>query len=344
MDKEKPNNEERETMHRQLSFADIAIEENRKPSRILKKLERINELVDWNKILEIVKVVDRTDKLKGGAPHRDILVKIKMLFLQYLYNLSDPELEDQVNDRISFQRFVGLDLSQSVPDYTTIWRFKERLIEEGLMNKIFALIQQQIEEKHLLVKKGTIVDATIIESSNRPMSKLKREKSKGSSQIDTDAHSTAKGGKKYYGYKGHIGVDVGSKLIRKRAFSSAEVHDSRLIEELIVGDEEAIFADSAYGSKERKKRYRKEGIYYGILDRATRSKSITEKQKKKNKKKSRVRSAVEHVFAYMKQKQNYIEARAKNYQRNKFAFEMNCVIYNIMRASYLIERRGALVG
>lgn len=85
---------------RQLSFADIAVAENRKQSRVSTKLEKINNLVKWEEILELVKQVDRTDKQKGGAPHKDLLVKVKMLFLQYLYNLSDPELEDQVNDRL----------------------------------------------------------------------------------------------------------------------------------------------------------------------------------------------------------------------------------------------------
>ena len=324
----------------QLSFADIEVTANRKPSRITKKLERINQLVKWDEILEIVKVVDRTDKHKGGAPHKDLLVKIKMLFLQYLYNLSDPELEDQVNDRLSFQKFVGVGFGTTIPDYTTIWRFRERLIEEGINDKIFQKILAYIESKDLLVKKGTIIDATIIESSNRPLSNNKREelKDKPSSQLDTDAHSTAKRGKKYYGYKGHIGTDVGSKLIRKRQFTSAQPHDSQLIDEVICGDEKSIFADSAYSSKERKKRYRKEGIYCGILDKGTRRKSLSKSQKKRNKNKSRVRSAVEHVFAYIKERQNYKKARAKTLERNRFVFDMNCIIYNIMRGSYLLER------
>ncbi len=171
------------------------------------------------------------------------------------------------------------------------------------------------------------------------MSKKKREEleKESSSQIDTDAHSTAKRGKKYFGYKGHIGTDVGSKIIRKRQFTSAQPHDSQLIEDVISGDEKSIFADSAYSSKKRKKRYRKEGIYCGILDKGTRSKALSKSQKKRNKKKSIVRSAVEHTFAYMKERQNYKKARAKTFERNRFVFDMNCIIYNIMRGSYLLK-------
>ena len=99
-----------------------------------------------------------------------------MLFLQYLYNLSNPELEDQVNDRRSFQKFVGIGFNTTVPDFTSIWRFKERLIEKGLNDKLFSTILKSLEEKSLLLKKGSIVDATIIELSNKPLSNKKREK------------------------------------------------------------------------------------------------------------------------------------------------------------------------
>ncbi len=117
---------------RQLTFADMEVSMDRKASRITSKLSTINDIVDWDKVLELVQVVDRTSKEKGGCPHKDLLVKVKMLFLQHLYNLSDPELEDQVNDRLSFQNFVGLDMSETVPDYTTIWRFRDRLSSEGV--------------------------------------------------------------------------------------------------------------------------------------------------------------------------------------------------------------------
>jgi transposase, IS5 family len=324
----------------QLTFADIAIKDKRKRSRISIKLEKINKIVNWDDILSIVRVVDRTDKRIGGAPHKDLLVKVKMLFLQYLYNLSDPELEDQVNDRLSFQNFVGVSFTTTIPDYTTIWRFRERLIEKRLNDKLFDTILGYLESKNLLVKKGTIIDATIIDSVNRPLSDKKREEleEKPSSQIDTDADSTMKRKKHYFGYKGHIGTDVGSNLIRKRDFSSARPHDSQYKDSLLSGDEKAMFGDSAYGNKEDKQKYRKAGVYYGVLDKATRSKKLSTSQKKRNKKKSKIRSAVEHPFAYMKERLNYRKAVAKTEARNRFRFDMNCILYNIFRGNYLLER------
>jgi len=324
----------------QLTFADIAIKDKRKKSRITAKLEKINKIVNWDDILSIVQVVDRTDKRSGGAPHKDLLVKVKMLFLQYLYNLSDPELEDQVNDRLSFQNFVGISFTSTIPDYTTIWRFRERLIEMHLNDKLFDTILGYLESHNLLLKKGTIIDATLIDSVNRPLSGKKRKEQEDapSSQIDTDAASTMKRGKYYFGYKGHIGTDVGSNLIRKRDFSSAKSHDSQNKDALLSGDEKAIFGDSAYSNKGDKKKYRRDGIYYGVMDKGTRRKNLSTSQKNRNKKKSKIRSAVEHPFGYMKERLNYRKAVAKTKERNRFRFDMNCIMYNIFRANYLLER------
>lgn len=325
---------------RQLSFSDIELGQSRKPSRVSQKLEKINEIVDWAAVLTIVQAVDKTSKVTGGAPHRNLLTKVKMVFLQHLYNLSDPELEDQVNDRLSFQYFAGIDYSTTVPDFSTIWRFKEALIKEGLMDKLFNLIVGFIEEKGLLLKKGTCVDASIIQSTTKPLSKQGREEleKNPSSQIDTDADSTSKRGKKYFGYKGHIGIDINTKLIRKRGFTSARPHDSTQKDNLLSGDEQAIFGDSAYSNKADKQKARKEGVYYGMLDKATRSKKLSTSQKKRNKKKSKVRNQVEHPFAYMKEKLNYKKAVAKNQLRNALRFDFNCILYNIFRANYLLQR------
>ena len=325
----------------QLSFADIELGLSRKPSRISLGLDKINTIVDWDTIYDLVKDIDYTNPDIGGRPPLSLLSKIKMLFLQHLHNLSDPELEDQVNDRLSFQKFAGIDYSTSVPDYTTIWRFKERLIEHKLMDKLFKLINSFIEAKGLFVKKGTLVDATIIASTNKPLSHKKREEleENPSSQIDTDAHSTAKRKKQYFGYKGHIGTDMGSDLIRKKAFTSAQPHDSKLLDKLLSGDEMAIFGDSAYSKKEDKQKARKQGVYYGILDKGTRKPKLSPKQKKNNKKKSKIRAKAEHPFAFMKQKLNYKNTVAKTIERNDLRFTMNCILYNIFRTGYLFPRQ-----
>ncbi|SHM32248.1 Transposase and inactivated derivatives, IS5 family [Salegentibacter salegens] len=324
----------------QLSFSDIELGRSRKPSRVSSKLNKINNLVEWDKVFNLVQAVDNTNKVIGGAPHRDLSIKVKMLFLQHLYNLSDPELEDQVNDRLSFQKFAGINYTTTVPDFTTIWRFKEALVREGLMDGLFALILASLESKGLLLKKGTSVDATILQSTTKPLSKERREELEKhpSAQIDTDAQSTAKRGKKYFGYKGHIGTDVGSELIRKRTFTSARPHDSQLKDELLSGDEQMIFGDSAYGTIADKRKARKEGVYYGMLDKGTRKRKLSATQKKNNKKKSKIRCKVEHPFAYLKEKLNYKRTVAKTMARNELRFDFNCILYNIFRASYLLSK------
>lgn len=324
----------------QLSFADIELGASRKPGRVSQKSEKIETTVDWQLVLELVGAVDKTNKTIGGAPHRNLLTKVKMLFLQHLYNLSDPELEDQVNDRLSFQRFAGIDYSTGVPDFATIWRFKEALVREGLMDRLFDLVLLMMEDKGLLLKKGTCVDATLIQSSTRPLSKERRSELEKapSGQMDTDADSTAKRGKKYFGYKGHIGTDVDSKIIRKRSFTSARPHDSREKDSLLSGDEKAIFGDSAYSNRADKQKARKDGVHYGVLDKATRSRKLSAGQKKRNKKKSKTRNQVEHPFGYMKEKLNYKKAVAKTHLRNALRFDLNCILYNIFRADFLLKK------
>lgn len=157
----------------QLSFADLIVNNSRKKTRSQFKLEKLNALINWRPILELVKGCFPTNP-QGGRPQKDLGAKTRMLFLQHLYNLSDPELEDQLNDRLSFQRFCGIPLSEEVIDFTTFWRFKERLVEKGLPSLVFEQINAQLEDKGLFVKQGTIVDASIIESSGRPLSDKKR--------------------------------------------------------------------------------------------------------------------------------------------------------------------------
>lgn len=324
----------------QLCFADVALLSKRhKESRIVKKLLDIDNLVNWQRIEKKVSIIDKSGTKSGGRPRTPIIWMLKMLFIQSLYNLSDPELEDQMIDRLSFQKFVGINFANEIPDFTTLWRFKEALISNKLLDDIFDFVLAQLASYNLILKKGTVVDATIIKSKNKPLSKKKREelKSKPSSQIDTDAKSTEKNGKKYFGYKGHIGVDYGSKLIRKRTFTSANVHDITEKDKIFSGDEQSKWGDKAYFKTEDKRKDRATGVYHGIMDKAKRGRKLSSKQKKRNKQISKVRAVVEHPFACMKRILNYELAMATTITRNQLRFDMNCIIYNILRGNYLLQ-------
>lgn len=319
----------------------LSFSRRKKTSRAVGTLSEIGRLVDWDALVEIVKVLDRTRGGKGGRPPISFEVKLKMLFLQYTFNLSDEELEDQLIDRLSFQQFVGLRYDEEIPDFTTLWHFKEALVRNAMMDGVFESILGQLEARGLILKRGTIVDATIIPSGNRPLSEDKRKAlgERPSSQIDTDARSTAKGYKKYFGYKGHIGIDAGSKIIRKRSFTPAQVNDIREMRNLMSGDEQSVWGDKNYRSKKDKKAAREMGIYYGVLDQRARGKQLSKTQLKRNKKRSRVRAAVEHPFAFMKGKLKARVLAAKNKMRNALRFDMWCIVYNVLRASFLLKRQ-----
>lgn len=328
----------------QLSFGDGLLSKRRKISKLSKHLAKLDHIIDWKPLVREIAVIDKTDAQTGGRPRKNPLWMIKATFLQSLFSLSDPQLEDQLIDRLSFQRFVGINLDQEIPDFTTFWRFKESLSTHDLDERIFELINQQLEAKGLMVKKGTIVDASIIPSSNRPLSNKKREElaEQPSSQIDTDAQSTRKGGRYYFGYKGHIGVDIESKLIRKATFTPANAHDSTQTEQLISYDEKALFGDKAYFNGAHQYSARHYGWYYGVLNKAKRGQPLSSSQKKRNRKHSRVRAAVEHPFAWMKTKANLVAMRAKNQARNRLRFVFGCIGWNLNRAAFLLKQSGTM--
>jgi len=314
-----------------------------KTSKAVATLSTLSGLVNWQALVNLVQDLDKSRGGRGGRPPIAFEVKLKMLFLQYTFNLSDEELEDQLIDRLSFQQFVGLSFEQEIPDFTTIWKFKEALVQSGKMDRLFSSIVHQIELHGLILKKGTIVDATIIQSGNAPLSRQKRSELEGkpSAQIDTDAQSTEKNGKKYFGYKGHIGVDAQSKIIRKRSFTPANVHDSAEMENVLSGDEKSIWADKAYPKQKGKRAARAMGIYYGVLDKAARGSNLSASQQKRNKQKSSVRAAVEHPFAFMKKKLKVTLLGARNKLRNALRFDMWCIVYNVCRAAFLLKRQAA---
>jgi len=317
----------------QMSILDGAFNARQKQSRSDDFLNRINSFVDWDPLVNICEGLYK--KSNRGRPTKPIIFSIKCLFLQFLYGLSDPALEDALIDRLSFQRFLCMSFDEDIPDFTTVWRFRERLMKAKLHDQLFELILRQLENQGVILKKGTLIDATIIQSARRPLKQSKKGNDESdqdrSTQKDYDATHTQKGKKKYYGYKGHIGVDQGSNIIRKKDFTTASMHDSQKTDDLISGDEDSIFADKAYSSDDRKRKMRKQGIYCGILDKGRRSRPLSKSQKKRNRKKSAVRNAVERPFAHFKHIYHYSRSRYLNIERNDLHFTFLCMIHNIRR-------------
>jgi len=267
---------------------------------------------------------------KLGRPSLPIIFALKCLILQYLYNLSDPALEDALIDRFSFQRFLGISFDTEIPDFTTIWRFRERLIKAKLLDKILEIVLKDLDKRNIILRKGTLIDATLVQAARK---KVKQDgKTRRSSQQDYDATGTKKGGKQYFGYKGHIGTDEGSNIIRRVRFTTASIHDSQEFNNLVCGDERSVFADKAYASNNIKRNMREQGIYYGIMDKGKRGRpKLSEKQKKANSWKKKVRNAVERPFAHFKKHMGYRYVRYVNLKRNELHFTFLCLIHNIRR-------------
>jgi len=316
--------------HTQLSILDGAFSRRNKRSRSDNLLASIDKFVDWTPLVEQCTVMFK--KSNRGRPTIPIIFSLKCLFIQFLYGLSEPALEDALIDRLSFQRFLGISFDEQIPDFTTIWKFKARLINHQLYNQFFETIIDQLESKNLILKKGTLIDATIVQSSRRPRKeKPGSDETKDSSQKDQDASHVQKGKKTFYGYKGHIGVDQGTNIIRKKIFTTASPHDSQQREKLICGDEASVFADKAYDNDAVKRDLRKRGIYYGILDKGRRGRPLSKSQKKRNKKKSQIRNAVERPFAHFKNLYGYTRTKYLTLERNDLHFTFLCIIHNVRR-------------
>jgi len=286
-------------------------------------LEIIKSKVDWKRILNPLEETiskEKQNNSPAGRKTMDLLVIVKCFILQSIYNLSDPRLEEEIADRRSFQIFLELTSEDTIPDETTICRYREMFARLGLDKKLFTEFNKQLKLSNLILGKGTIVDATIKQAQATPGSKR-----------DKDADHTKKRGKSYYGYKGHIAIDEDSEIITKLEFSKASLHDSRAFDQLVDYSEQAVFADKGYANKTRRKNLEKKNIFDGILAKGYRNKPLSKSEKKFNKLLSTVRNKVERPFAYMKRILNYQRCSYYDLKRNRFEFIMAALVYNIRK-------------
>ena len=209
------------------SFIDFAFqEEYQRVKRLGDKLSEIDSLIDWEAFRPIVKNMYNNKSEQGGRPNIDEVVMIKILVLQEWHGLSDPELERQITDRISFRKFLGF--PEAVPDYTTVWAFRERLSKTGRDKKIWQELQRQLDAKGLKVKKGVIQDATFITSNPGHARVDKPRGDEAKTRRSKDGTWTKKNSKSYFGYKLHSKSDADYSLIRDIETTTASVHDSQI--------------------------------------------------------------------------------------------------------------------
>ena len=314
------------------------------------RLPLLNEAIDWETFRsELQKVFPKKPEEHGGRPRYDLLQMFKILILQRLYNLSDEQTEYQITDRMSFMRFLNLDLKSRVPDAKTIWAFREKLVKAQSGYALFDLFEKKLEEAGFITKRGSIVDATFVEvprQRNTPEENAQLKEGKvpeeweseenkhKKAQKDTDARWTKKGSDTYYGYKNHVKVDADSKLIVKAETTSANVHDSQVISELVDESDKVLYADSAYDGAAVAEKL-PPTVETRIHERARRNHPLTDEQKASNRKKSKIRVRVEHVFATMTMSFHGLTLRCIGKARADFSIALINLTYNICRCGSL---------
>jgi IS5 family transposase len=324
----------------QNSFSDLAVHALGGP-RTAALLGQLEAVVPWKALASQVQKLPEYAKYINDPSHPgerpiDPLVMLKAMMLAKWFGLSDPQLEEQLQDRISFRRFVGLSQADSTPDETTFVRFRKRLREADLDQKIFQTILKHIDSKGLLLKNGTIVDATIILQSTGQKTGKKDADGHDITTRDSQAGFTRKNDVSYHGYKMHTATDV-SGLVSGVVVSSAQDHDSKHIDELIGDEKNVVYADSAYSDQERRDRLEKKGVIPAIIYKRTRGqKKLTPWQKKWNRIVSRIRAIGEHPYAWMKRLMNFTACRYRGLRRNTFDFVLTAAAYNIRKAASML--------
>jgi len=259
-------------------------------------LDRLSGLVKWYRFEKLIGHL--RDEGSPGRPGYPVLVLFRALLLQSLYGLSERELEEALGDRLSFKRFVGLSLEDATPDHTVLNRFRNQLVEEGLLEKLFGELDRQLENAGVILKRGTMLDATLIQAVSAPPKEDRPSN-------DPDARFAKRQGKSgsTFGYKAHVGVDEGSGLIRAVLTTPANVNDTTPADELIRGDEAVVWADAAYDTHARRARLKAEGKKPRIARRPNRHHpELPPRLKRYNLLISRRRATVETTFATLKRR------------------------------------------
>ncbi len=345
---------------RQPGFFDIA-ERTGKLTEMGDPLVGLNAQIDWEAFRsELNRIHAKERKSNAGAKPTDVVLMFKILVLQQLHNLSDDRIEYQIRDRLSFMRFLGLQLEDKVPDAKTVWLFRERLKEINLVETLFARFHEQLAQRGYVARAGQMVDATFVEAPKQrntreenalikegaiPIEWGKEENKHKLAQKDTEARWTKKNNETHYGFKNHINADQTHKLIQNYTVTDAAVHDSQAIDGLLDkeadanGDKRAVYADSAYRSAERESELAQQNITSQICEKGSRGHPLSEEQKAGNHEKSKVRSRVEHVFGAQAQMGGHW-VRTVGLLRAKVKIGMMNLVYNMMRLVQLARRKG----
>jgi transposase, IS5 family len=276
-------------------------------------LARLNARIDWTIFRkDLDRAVAKEARGPGGRPRHDVVMMFKVLVLQRYYNLSDEQTEYQINDRLSFQKFLGLPLSDSAPDQKTIWLFREVLIRRGEVKQLFRRFEKHLNDAGLMGREGKIIDASFVDVPRQRNSREENEEIKQGKvpesfqqnenrmeQKDVAARWAKKGEEVHYGYKNHVKADRTTKLIEDYEVTDASVHDSQVVDDLVEIGDGILHADSAYTGEAIETILEEHEVKGEICEKGYRNHPLTTAQKKRNRKKSKIRVRVEHIFGFM---------------------------------------------
>lgn len=316
-------------------------------------LDRLNQVIDWGCFRPVLeKLLVGKPEAPGGRPRFAVVLMFKLLVLQRTYGLSDEQVELQVLDRFSFQRFLGMTVADGVPKRSTIWDFREALRQSGGEAELWKAFDRQLAKAGVKLTAGKIVDASFVDvprqrNGRDEIAAIKRgDQPPGWDaktqamlrQKDVDARWARKGNETHFGYKNHIKADEKTKLIQCYEVTSAEVNDSQAIEKLVRRGDGTLYADKAYRGRPIGKILSRLGIRDRRHLQGRHLHPLTQQQENWNHARSRVRARVEHIFAGMAQMgADYI--RSIGIERAKFTIGMNNLVWNLHRLSFLKTKR-----
>lgn len=311
----------------QATFAEAGFEKHYKPTRREQFLNEMNQVVPWSELCALIEpFYPKNDG--AGRPTVGLERMLRVYFLQQWFDLSDPAVEEALYDSRAMRAFVGIDLGrEGAPDETTACKFRHLLERESLGEQIFALVNAHLTASGLSVSRGTIVDATII---NAPSSTKNKTRTR-----DPEMHQTKKGNQWYFGMKAHLGIDSKTRLIHSAVATAANVHDSKILPDLLHGAETRVWGDSAYTGQTQAMRHAAPHAQDFTHEKGTRNHPLTDAQKAKNTTKSTVRAKGEHPFLIIKRLFGFMKVRYRGLMKNANRLFVTCALANL----FVVRRR-----
>jgi len=341
-----------------LSFADLAVSKSLEKNRSLKMMEKINKVVKWRNIEALLLEHYEVGTSKEGADAFPPLLLMKCMLLQKWFHIpSDPELENQINDRISFKKFLGLTLDKTSPDHSTFSRFRNRISKEAML-ELNNVVLQEFEKRGFSINEGIAVDARLVKSASKPLStnelkKLKDKRDTPEGKLDkngnplkfsrdTESDWTVKNDKPHYGLKEHASVDVNSGFILAATLTPASIHDTNYLPYLTVASchtkdpIKKVYADKGYFGRPNRSFLHLNGIKDGIMRKDTTTAKLTKIEIERNKRISKKRYIVEQYFGLSHLHDGAYRARFTTTVKNVWDTMCRQMAFNLNRGAKLV--------